>query len=288
MSLTKSQKGTLGAMIVIALLGIIIAIILTVSFIGDKALSDIKENGTQTNATVTSSQDQRDSDGNLSGYKYTYTYLDAASGNTYTGSTHNSVSNIIEVGNTISIYYVGDKSVEASFSPMDMGIIFIPAGVALIGIIGIVVVCLQGRGRGLIMKRGHDGQATFVSYEIGRTYQPTRTYTNGRGVSVTVPNGPAIHYYKVRYLWNADNGKQIEGVSPSDYSLEEAQRFQKAAKFNIRSFANKSIVMGVPQVQVAEAVAQPKEEVKKSKFCEYCGAKLEEGKNSCPGCGKQY
>lgn len=292
MNLTKSQRGTLGTMVVFAVLGIIITVILALSYVESKNLAEIKETGTQTNATVTACNVVRNSDDEITGYKISYTYVDAATGATHNGVTNGTVSSSIAVGGTIVIYYVGDKSVQASFNfsgGIELALVFVPAVLALIGIIGIIVIFLKGRGRSLIMKRGHDSEATFMSYEIGRTYQPTKTITNNNGARVTVPNGPAVHYYKIRYLWNADNGRSIEGVSPADYSLAEAQRFQQAKKFSIRSFANKSAIMGVPYVQAEAAATQSSTtQVKKPKFCEYCGAKVEEGSNSCPGCGKQY
>ena len=87
-----------------------------------------------------------------------------------------------------------------------------------------------------IAKKGTEFTAKFVSYAS----------------NVAVNNVPMFY---ISYTWQNEYGEQKEGKSASDYTIHEAEAFEKAKKFKIKVLKNDSIIV----TKASELIAKLKD-----------------------------
>ena len=115
-----------------------------------------------------------------------------------------------------------------------------------------------------IEKDGTEFTATFVSYAS----------------NVSVNNVPMFY---ITYVWENEQGERIEGKSSSDYTIQEAEAFERAKKFQIKAIGNQSIIISKPSLLVAEFKGEVTTDGKA--VCEYCSSVFDIQQDKCPHCG---
>ena len=118
-----------------------------------------------------------------------------------------------------------------------------------------------------VADKGKEYTATFVSF----------------ATNLMVNNVPMFF---ITYVWENENGEKIEGKSASDYTIHEAEAFERAKHFKIKVLGNDSIIVTQP----SQLIAQFKVETPKTQdkiVCEYCNSLYSAEKTKCPSCGAQ-
>jgi hypothetical protein len=86
--------------------------------------------------------------------------------------------------------------------------------------------------------------------------------------------------YRIKYMWEAKNGRMHEGKSLSSYSHRQVEFYENKGDFDIR--CHKRVTDIVPQEG-----ARTHQEAMKSAIqrYEYCKTVIPKGETTCPGCG---
>ena len=115
-----------------------------------------------------------------------------------------------------------------------------------------------------VIKNGTEFTATFVSFAS----------------NVAVNNVPMFY---ISYVWQDAYGVKKEGKSSSDYTIHEAEAFERAKKFKIKVLGTHSVIITKP----SELTAQIKESAttQGKVVCEYCSSVYNEKQDKCPHCG---
>lgn len=116
-----------------------------------------------------------------------------------------------------------------------------------------------------VITNGTEFTATFVSF----------------GSNVAVNNVPMFY---ITYTWKNEQGEQKEGKSSSDYTIHEAEAFEKAKNFKIKVLGKHSAIITKPSeliVKLKDGAISDEGKVS----CEYCSAVFNQEENKCPHCG---
>ena len=114
-----------------------------------------------------------------------------------------------------------------------------------------------------VEKNGTEYTATFISFES----------------NVIVNNIPR---FTITYVWENEQGERKQGKSGSDYTIMEAEAFERIKKFKIKALGNDSIIITNPALLIAEAEEIELESGKT--ICEYCDTVYDQEKDKCPHC----
>lgn len=228
--------------------------------------------GQKTEAKVIDSvlvhDDEDDDDENT--YKLRYVFV--VDGKSYFGTTQTTYSRY-EAHRTkyIYVFYDADfNSVEEDYTGYSDGyktLCVIFSLVSLGAAIVFVVILAKDIRKIITLKKGIPRQAKFLRME-------TNTKINH------------IPFYKIHYYWLNDYNERLEGVSPSEYTCEQASYFMNTKVFDIKTKGQYSVIVEKPFQKSINNDSVTQENSNKNFIkCEYCGTTFDNSSNKCPNCG---
>lgn len=270
----KDRKKNIRDCFILLGMGVVFAavcVLLFFSFDEVKKKVDIAKHGTLVQATITRVWDKSDDDTIEYEVTYEYEYLDKY-GKPRTGTGKFTDDRHYYTGHKVWIRHNGNNEEVLASYPKNFAIAALPqvimivifAAVDIFLFVGVFATAIKaGRLKGLASGKGEEIQAQI----IGEEYRNNGTNT-----------------CRLKYMWEAPNGKIKEGKTKESYTSAEAQMIKDKGAIRVLYYKGESIVLDLPELtkeQKAERILARNGAYK----CPYCNTIMKSTDRECPSCG---